>query len=245
VPSVRRFFHGLISGCFKHSRTSYSQCGEDLLLEHLFKWAGIEKPNYLDVGGYDSAHLSNTFRFYLNGSSGVIIEANPYLAKKMQRDRPQDLILAVGIGPNVAEEQEFKIMSSASLSTFSDEQVESYRTHYPNCRVIEKVPVKILTLNAVISKYFPGGLDFLSIDIENLDYEALSTLDFGIHQPKVICIETLTHTPQGKLVKDDRISALLLQHGYSLFADTFINSIFISKKMSAVHEYRTNPAKVF
>ena len=57
-------------------------------------------------------------------------------------------------------------------------------------KIIEKV-IKSNTLNLVLgnTRYKNQKIDFLNIDIEGADFEALKSLDFDIYRPKLICIE--------------------------------------------------------
>ena len=54
----------------------------------------------------------------------------------------------------------------------------------------EKV-IDAFSLNTILKKtgFSNKKIDFLNIDIEGADFEALSSLDFNIHRPKLICIE--------------------------------------------------------
>jgi hypothetical protein len=84
-------------------RPSYSQTGEDLLINSAFRFLHISNPTYLDIGAYHPTHLSNTYRFYQQGSQGVCIESNPELAKRLRKKRPRDTVLEVAIGPRADE----------------------------------------------------------------------------------------------------------------------------------------------
>jgi hypothetical protein len=59
-------------------RTSYSQCGEDLIVRCVFDFMKIPSPTYLDIGAHHPQHLSNTFLFYQQGAHGVNIEPDPF-----------------------------------------------------------------------------------------------------------------------------------------------------------------------
>ncbi|MFM7886227.1 MAG: glycosyltransferase family 2 protein, partial [Pseudanabaena sp.] len=58
----------------KTTKMSYSQCGEDLIIQFIFSSLGISKPSYIDIGAYDAHKLSNTAVFYEQGSRGINIE---------------------------------------------------------------------------------------------------------------------------------------------------------------------------
>ena len=53
----------------------------------------------------------------------------------------------------------------------------------------KKIRCQKLTSILDSSKYKNRPIDFLNIDIEGADYEALISLDFKNYKPKVICIE--------------------------------------------------------
>ena len=61
-----------------YKQISYSQCGEDLIMNFIFNNLRIEKPSYIDIGAHHPFWLSNTFFFYKKGSKGINIEANDY-----------------------------------------------------------------------------------------------------------------------------------------------------------------------
>ena len=57
--------------------------------------------------------------------------------------------------------------------------------------LINEKKISALTLNTILkkSKFFEKKIDFLNIDIEGADYDALLSLDFNIYKPRTICIE--------------------------------------------------------
>ncbi len=81
---------------------SYSQCGEDLIVQYIFSLRGVLKPTYLDIGAHHPFALSNTAIFYMKGCRGVNVEANPDLFRFFKRHRLRDINLNLGIGPEQA-----------------------------------------------------------------------------------------------------------------------------------------------
>ena len=61
----------------KPYKKSYSQLGEDLVLDYLFNQINIDRPYYVGIGSNHPIKLSNTYFFYLKGSSGVFVDPNP------------------------------------------------------------------------------------------------------------------------------------------------------------------------
>jgi hypothetical protein len=89
------------------------------------------------------------------------------------------------------------------------------------------LPVK--KINSIIDNNFSECPDVIFIDVEGMDYELLTSIDFEKYQPKVFCIETTIYDRRGNTEKDERITDFLLSQGYMLYADTNINSIYVLK----------------
>src|SRR5436305_366883 len=175
-------------------RTSYSQCGEDLILEHILsEYLHITQPSYLDLGAHHPTYLSNTYRFYQKGGRGVCVEPDPVLFAPLQTARPRDVCLNVGVGASEAGEAEFYVMSCRTLNTFSRQEAERYQS-YGTHRIQEIVKVPLLSVNTILEKYFGSRPDFVSLDVEGLDLEILESFDFLKFRPHAFCVETLTYT---------------------------------------------------
>ena len=208
---------------------SFSQSGEDRIVKFLFDVLKISKPIYLDIGAHHPCKLSNTYLFYLLGGHGVLIDPNPKWEGVIRRKRPQDIFLNVGLGGECRRSVPFYIMSSDTLCTFSGEEAERM-VEECNERIIETRKIDILTPDMVLSKYFPDGLNYVSLDVEGLEMEILESFDFSLYRPEVFCIETLTYSKTGTGKKVPQVSSFLESKGYFLYADTYINSIFVAKE---------------
>jgi FkbM family methyltransferase len=206
---------------------SYSQAGEDRIISFLFRLGGIENPKYLDVGANHPIYLSNTYYFYKRGCSGVCVEPNPTVFEEFRKKRPRDIALNLGV--TTGDETMLPLYcfgpEADGLTTFSKANAEQSEQElgYKIQRVRE-VPVR--SINEIIEEHFETPPDLLSIDVEGLDLEILTSLDFNKHPPRVICAETHSQE-EGLFLKKSETSDYLTANGYSLYADTFINSIFI------------------
>src|SRR5829696_7661265 len=78
-----------------YSRKSYSQEGEDLILERIF--LEQKKGFYVDVGAHHPKRFSNTFLFYKLGWFGINIDAMPGSMSAFESARPRDINLEVAI----------------------------------------------------------------------------------------------------------------------------------------------------
>lgn len=61
----------------KYAYNTYSQMGEDGIIDHIMNTLGIRTGFFVEFGAWDGIHLSNTRRLAENGWRGVFIEADP------------------------------------------------------------------------------------------------------------------------------------------------------------------------
>lgn len=212
-----------------HKKSSYSQCGEDLIIEFVFQALNIARPSYLDIGAHHPVYLSNTYLFYRKGSSGVCIEPDPSLCRKIRRKRGRDTCLNIGTGVSAQSEAEFYLMTTRTLNTFCREEAERYQS-YGSQKIEQVVRIPLLPINDVIMDNFPSCPDFVSLDVEGLDLEILKTFDFDRYRPQVFCIETLTYTEDKTEKKLVEIIDFMTGKGYLNYADTYINTIFVDRR---------------
>lgn len=206
-------------------RVSYAQCGEDLLIQYLFNSLGTDRISYLDVGAHPPSYLSNTYYFYLRGHRGVCIEPDAALAHAFGKERPGERLLNIGIAPEEGI-ADFYVMSRPTLNTFSREEAERFAS-YGNQTIERVVPVPIRNINAVIAEQFGRAPNLLSLDVEGLDLPILQSLDFETYAPDVVCVETLTYTEDQSERKIAEIIDFMQSRGYFVYADTYVNSIFV------------------
>ncbi len=212
-----------------HRKYSYSQCGEDLIIDFIFGVFKIEKPTYLDIGAHHPYYLSNTAFFYAKESRGVSVEPDPSLYAVIKKERPLEKVLNVGVGLGQQQSADFYVMNVPTLNTFSKSEAERYAA-YPGKEIKKVIQLPLLTVNEIIKTHFNNQApDFISIDVEGMDMEIVKSFDFKAYRPKVFCIETLTYTENNTEEKLTNIIDYMKQQDYLLYADTYINSIFVEK----------------
>lgn len=227
---IRKKFSDFLVYPKKFETRSYSQSGEDILIKAAFDSLGISNPIYLDIGANHPYYLSNTYLFYSKGSSGVLIEPNITLCENLKRKRKRDLCVNCGVGINNKSEADFYIMDADVLSTFSKDEaefIESQGTY----KIDRVVSVPLVNINTIIENYFTMAPDFISIDIEGMDYSILKSFDFSRHRPAVFCAETLKYDEHGRAPKIKEIIDLMLDNNYDIYADTHINTIFLDNNL--------------
>lgn len=211
-------------------KTSYSQCGEDLIVRYVFDFLKIPSPTYIDIGAHHPHYLNNTYLFYQQGSKGINVEPDPTLFEAFPNQRKRDTNLNVGIS-NCEGELPFYVMSVPTLNTFSEADAEA-AVAQGSVKIEKILPVKVRPINTVLQENLPDkSLDFLSIDVEGLDYAILSSMDVTRWRPKVICAETITYSEANQGKKIPEIAGLLFDLGYESYADTHINTIFVDRSI--------------
>ena len=216
-------FSGTSDQAFGHF--TYAQHGEDLIVANIFALIGIRKPTYMDVGAHHPTRGSNTALLYSRGSRGVNIEANPDLIQEFYKLRPEDISLNVGVGPTSGVLDFYRVDKRSGRNSFDLKTIEEFVKAYPKFAVEDVVKVKVVTLNDVIKENFNGVFpDFLSIDVEGLDYDVLKAADFSHSRPKVMCVEV---TSGNKSNDHGKISNLMTERGFLPYIRTWGNTIFV------------------
>lgn len=209
-------------------RKSWSQCGEDLILRFLFDLMKIARPSYIDIGAHHPWYYNNTYLFYRQGACGVNVEPDPSLHAGLRRGRRRDVNLNMGIGPREAE-LDFYVMSTRTLNTFSASEARRYVEEH-GLRIVDTQHIKVQTFAHAVDTYMGRTPDLVSIDVEGWDLDILRSIDFSRYRPHVFCVETISYAEgDGSGVKSPEIHALMLENGYRLYGDTYINSIYVAE----------------
>jgi FkbM family methyltransferase len=205
-------------------RKSYSQNGEDLIIDKILK--GKKTGFYIDVGANNPDRFSNTKRFYQKGWTGINIEPNYSNYSKFLKKRPRDINLNVGIG-NYKGNLKFYTFFPNALSTFSIEEVKKYKKQ--GFKLIQEQKIEVKRLKEILKKYAPKEIDFISIDTEGFDFEVLKSNNWDMFRPKIICIESIRDFKYA-LNKGNKINIFLKNKDYKKVYENNLNSIWIDKR---------------
>ncbi len=231
IRQLKVFVGRILRRVVGDSKKSYAQCGEDLIIDHLIQLIGVKEPYYLDLGAHHPTYLSNTYYFFEKGFTGVCVDADPSLISAFEKTRQGDIILNLGVGVEKSV-LDFYLMSSKTLNTFSKAEAERY-VSYGNQQIEKVIKVEIDTVNSIIKKYCKKVPNLISLDVEGLDFMILQSFDFEQFRPEIFCIETLSYTEDKSERKLTEIIDLMNQKGYMVYADTYINTIFVDKNIWA------------
>ena len=200
---------------------SYSQEGEDMLLNRIF--SNKKKGFYIDIGAHHPKRFSNTYYFYKRGWTGINIDAMPGSMKEFNKIRSGDINLEIAVmeAPATALYYQF---NDAALNGFS-ESLSHARDGLRDYVIERKVEIQGLPLSEILKRSMPVNvpIDFMSIDVEGLDFEVLRSNNWILYRPKLVLIEMLVSTLESIL--DHEIYLYMKSHGYQLYAKT-LNTVF-------------------
>jgi FkbM family methyltransferase len=208
------------------ARLSFSQQGEDIVLYHaLHDLLKIERPTYMDIGAAHPVQSNNTYLLYGTGSTGVLVEPNPFYVEMLRRWRPNDVVVAAGIGvDDAAAADYYEIKESPLLNTFSPEQVAALQKGKADSVVARVTKMPLININRAIADHLGRSPDLLSTDVEGLDYAIIKTLDLARFRPGVICCEGVSTYKNGG---QSDIAQFLIPRGYIQRGGSLVNSVFV------------------
>ncbi len=207
---------------------SYSQAGEDRIVNFLFKSKGIQTIQYLEIGVDKPDYGSNTYFFYKENSKGTLVEPNIQMIDQIAEKRPNDRLIHAGVGFDSTQKMaDFFLFEEAAHSTF-DQQEAQMRIKEGSYKHLSTQKVKLIEINQLLEQEQKLP-DFLSLDVEGLDFKIIESLDFNKYPIPVICIETCSYSEDHIKEKNNKILQLMQSKGYFVYADTYINNIFVYK----------------
>ncbi len=158
-----------------------------------------ERGFFVEAGAADGVRESNTyFLERIRGWEGVLVEPIPSLAGACAKERRRSRVIQAALvseahgGPTVTVlDGDLMSLVRGSLGDGAEEtrRLEAAkRWHGANGRPVE-VPAR--TLSSILDEVGVERIDFLSLDVEGYELEALRGLDLARHRPAFILVESL------------------------------------------------------
>ena len=208
-----------------YARESYSQNGEDMLLETIFG----ERKNgyYVDIGAHHPKRFSNTYIFYKKGWCGINIDAMPGSMALFKKMRPRDTNLEIAISEK-KEILNYYIFDEPAVNTLSDKTAKK-QLEKNQYNLVQKVTLQSYPLKEILLKYLPANysIDFLNIDTEGLDFDVLKSNDWIRYRPNVVIVEHADNDI-GDLMKDP-LTTYMLDMEYIPLSKILGSVFFIEK----------------
>ena len=196
---------------------SFSQEGEDAVLAGLIDPEGNRKGSFVDVGAHHPTRFSNTWKFYQAGWRGINIDPTPGSMEPFRELRPEDVNLEVGISREAAMRKFYCYNEPALNGIDNDRREELKDTHYKLERILD---IETLPLSEILRRHEGKFVspNFLTIDVEGLEIEVLSSLDLNKYPFDFILIEQ--RLSDLAALGDSEVWKFVTERGYKAVACT-------------------------
>ena len=194
-------------------KTSYSQHNEDHILSSIF--SGRSDGTALEVGGFDGVTFSNTYLFERKGWRTIIVEPMPEFARKIRLSRHATLFeCAAGSHRGMSVFTIARGVEALSTLNPTGHQLANMQHHGA---VLEEIQVSVRTLDDMLESAAVEKLDFVTIDVEGHETEAIAGLTLSRWKPDIVLVE------DGSMGADLSVRSIMREKGYRRFMTTACN----------------------
>jgi FkbM family methyltransferase len=207
---------------YKHAKTSYSQEGEDMIINRFFELK--KKGFYVDVGAHHPFRFSNTAFFYKKGWTGINIDPLPTAVPFFKKYRKRDINIQKGISLK-KEQLLYYAFDEPAYNTFNEDKANEY-LNAKLVTVVQKIKIDTVPLRSVLDEHLAPGttIDFLTIDTEGLEMEVLRSNDWEKYQPTIIILES--HIIEIEKYLNSALDLFMKDLGYTLVAKSYYSYFY-------------------
>ena len=199
----------------------------------------VENGFYIDVGANDPTLYSVTRSFYDKGWHGINLEPVAEFFSRLVAHRPRDVNLQLGAG-EVAGSVLFFDIPDTGLAT-SDPVIA--KKHRDMGWEINTIVIPVLPLSEICTKYVPGDIHFLKIDVEGAEKRVLLGMDFKKWRPWLIIIEATAPMSQESLHQSWEF--LLTDSSYEFVYFDGLNRYYVAQEHAELKLAFATPPNVF
>lgn len=196
---------------------SYALFAEDAIIRGMAKRYQLKINHYIDIGANHPYYGNATALFYVEGATGCLVEPNAKYAPILKKYRAHDVVVQAGISSNENDGKDrlyYEIEGMDTRNTFSKQTAELYKE---NKFAVKESKLSLISLNKLMEEY-GEPVDYISIDVEGLEFEILEGFDFEKYNSVIFW-----NIEKG----DIKVKELLLKNGFELAAETLSNWIFV------------------
>lgn len=179
-----------------HTTGYYAQYDQDKEIERFFRSFNPKNKTCIEIGAFDGVHYSNTRRLIKHKQwRGVFVEPVSDNFKRIEDEYSENDNVTLFqnavsdrrgiIDLHVSSYEDLEQWGS-DIASVDDDDKARWQRYKPEWHT-EKV--EAITLDAVIEKSGFKEVDFISIDVEGHDLQALKTLSLDRYRPELIVIE--------------------------------------------------------
>lgn len=208
-------------------RVTYSQFGEDIIATIVLR--NVSSGFYVDIGAHHPYRHSNTALLHLRGWQGVNVEPMQEGIQQFGEYRPHATNVRAAIHNEHDEVTLYKVKGGLANTVLERRVAGLMQTHESAGE--EVVPA--LSINDVFERYVPDGVhvNYMTVDIEGYDTEAILAFDVARYLPDVMCIEVFG--PDVLNLGANRVVRHLVSHGYHPYAFNIYSLTFVNVEAAA------------
>lgn len=206
------------------SITYYSEHGQDKWLnENIFK----NKRNgvFAEIGAIDGLITSNTLAYEkFLGWTGLLVEANPVHETAIKKNRPNCKLEMVAVTESGLDTVSFLVCKGVTGWSGVEKSIEPQHLDRIMKRQepVETVEVPAEDLSHLLAKHKLFKIDYLSLDIEGAEYDALRDFDFRSFDIEILDIENNFET--------EDVRKIMLKNGYEIIKRLGVNDIYRKRR---------------
>lgn len=199
----------------------HSEHGQDKWLhENIFK--GKRDGVFVEVGVIDGLLTSNSLFFEQSlGWRGLLVEANPVFKSSIPKNRPNCKVEMSAVSDKVGTAKFLRCNGVTGWSGLEQSMEIEHALRIKDRHTegqVETIEVPTLPLADILTKHGITGGDYLSIDIEGAEYDALKNFPFKKFPFGILDIENNYN--------NDRVKKLVEANGYKKIARLGVNDIY-------------------
>lgn len=218
---------------------SYSQNSEDVVLSRLVGLIG--SGNYVDIGAGHPVLENATYALYLSGWSGINVEPMTREAQLLTEQRPRDTTLQVAVGGEPGRITLFEApLENRGATTWDRELVARYEAAGQKFTPFE---VELVTLDTILSRFEPGQVHVLKVDVEGMEDIVIANANLVKHQPWVLVIESTV--PNSVEQSHHAWEHVVVDAGYSMTLFDGLNRFYVRNDLDEIVAVLSTPANVF
>jgi len=209
---------------------AYAGWGEDILLERIYR-RHPKKNNgvFVDVGCNNPVIGSTTWKLYKWGWHGLNLDLTKENIELCKTVRPRDKSVQCAISSRSGTIDSYIFDPGSGLNTldkdFADEWAIKINKPY------QVMPIQCKTLDQAIEEHLGvERIDLLTVDVENHEFEVLSTFNFEKYSPDFIlceihgkCVEDVMNEKSFKLIKNNDYKFISYTGGTAFFVKNGID----------------------
>jgi len=227
---VKEFFIDKLLKNIKGFNINFSQTGEDLIINSIFK--SKENGTYVDIGAFHPQVISNTNLLHSKFNwSGINIDPNPFSIDKFKQFRPNDVNLQLAVANKTGQIEIYYLDDTNSMNSTS---LEFLKRREVDTDKLRKELIDCDKLENIFDKYMPNKqIDLMSLDVEGLEIEVLKSNNWEKYKPSLIIMECESFIIDD--LKENETCNFLLNQNYDIVSYTYLeynlkNVFFLSKE---------------